>query len=118
MAHFKCGMRFALYRGRGVHAAMNGPQQVDELTRALSRHLRINPLACDTLEGISQWWGADAFADRRQLSLALQCLENAGVLEKVHAADGRVRYRRVALCATVDAQLDRLISGGSSLGES
>lgn len=91
---------------------MNGPRQVDELTRTLSRHLRISPLACDTLEGIAQWWGADAVGDRQQLALALQRLEGAGVLQQVHAADGRVRYRRVGLTAVVDARLDRLIAGG------
>jgi hypothetical protein len=97
---------------------MNGTRQVDDITRALSRHLRINPLACDTLEGISQWWGPNTFADRQQLALALRRLQEAGVLEEVHAADGRVRYRRVALSAIVDAQLDRFISGESMSGES
>lgn len=88
---------------------MNGTRQVDEIVSALSRHLRISPLACDTPEGIAQWWLPEASPDRRLLVQALDRLVLAGVLEEVHAADGRVRYRRVALSAAVDAELDRFI---------
>jgi hypothetical protein len=45
-----------------------------------------------------------------RVELALARLRAAGLVEAVCAADGRVRFRRVAYDASVDAQLDRLIS--------
>jgi hypothetical protein len=90
---------------------MNANDPVEEIVRALSRYLRLNPLASDTLEGIAQWWLTfDDFTDT-ELQQALRRLVDAGVVEAVPAADGRVRYRRTALNASVDAQLDRFIAG-------
>jgi len=90
---------------------MNANDPVEEIVRALSRYLRLNPLASDTLEGIAQWWlTVDDFSEAR-LQQALQQLVDAGVVAAVQAADGQVRYRRSALNASVDAQLDRFIAG-------
>jgi DNA-binding transcriptional ArsR family regulator len=90
---------------------MNANDPVEEIFRALSRYLRLNPLASDTLEGITQWWLTFDDYSEAQLRQALQRLVDAGVVEAVPAADGRVRYRRSALDASVDAQLDRFIAG-------
>jgi hypothetical protein len=80
-----------------------------ELVAQLARYLRANPLACDTLEGIAQWWlGADG-AIAGELATALKTLERSGIVARSHAADGQVRYRRTGLTAAVDARLDRLI---------
>lgn len=90
---------------------MNASDPVDEIVRALSRYLRLNPLASDTLEGITQWWLKSKDLSQAELLPALERMAQAGVVESTRAADGRVRYRRAALNATIDAQLDRFIAG-------
>jgi hypothetical protein len=90
---------------------MNASDPVDEIVRALSRYLRLNPLASDTLEGITQWWLTSKDLSQADLLPALERMAQAGVVESTRAADGRVRYRRAALNATIDAQLDRFIAG-------
>lgn len=93
---------------------MNALDPVDEIVVALSRYLRLNPLASDTPEGITQWWLKSQALSPRDLSRALERMVQAGVLEATRAADGQVRYRRTALNVQVDAQLDRFIAGSSS----
>jgi hypothetical protein len=56
-------------------------------------YLRRNPLACDTLEGIARWWVGDE-ADVDDIEAALNWMERHGLVERVVAADGRVRFRR------------------------
>ena len=90
---------------------MNASDPVDEIVRALSRYLRQNPLASDTLEGITQWWLKSEDLSQADLLHALERMTQAGVVEATSAADGQVRYRRTALNTTVDAQLDRFIAG-------
>lgn len=90
---------------------MNRCDSVDEIVRALSRYLRLNPLASDTLKGITQWWLSSHNFSPAALVCALERMEQAGVVESMRAADGQVRYRRAGLNAAVDAQLDRFISG-------
>lgn len=90
---------------------MNANDPVEEIVRALSRYLRLNPLASDTLEGITQWWLTFDDFTEAELQQALQHLVEAGAVEPLHAADGRVRYRRRALSADVDAVLDAFIAG-------
>src|SRR5947209_1874389 len=93
-------------------AVMNTSDPVDEIVRALSRYLRLNPLASDALEGITQWWlESEELSQADLVACALQRMERAGVIEFTRAADGQVRYRRTALNARVDAQLDRFIGG-------
>ncbi|MEX3788826.1 hypothetical protein [Paraburkholderia sp. BR14374] len=88
---------------------MNDSAPSPELVRRLARYLRVNPLACDTEEGIGKWWlGLDP-PSLVELSNALRWLVTIGVVEAARAADGRVRYRRVALTAAIDARLDQLI---------
>jgi hypothetical protein len=75
----------------------------------LARYMRANPLACDTLEGIAQWWlGAEDVAPA-QLARALEWMERSGVVTRLPAADGQLRFRRTALNAHVDARLDQLM---------
>lgn len=75
----------------------------------LARYLRANPLACDTLEGIAQWWLGTAGVAPLQLARALDRMERDGVVASLRAADGHRRFRRAALNATVDAGLDNLM---------
>ncbi|NVH74215.1 hypothetical protein FSB08_17075 [Paraburkholderia sp. JPY432] len=80
-----------------------------EVIEHLARYLRVNPLASDTLEGIAQWWLGAAGVDPETLDEALAWLVAESIVERIQAADGRVRYRRVALDAVIDARLDLLI---------
>jgi hypothetical protein len=93
---------------------MSTSDPVEEIVRALSRYLRVNPLASDTPEGMKQWWFKSADWSQVDLARALDRLARAGVVEATRAADGQVRYQRTALNATVDAQLDRFIDGPTS----
>ncbi len=95
----------------GPHAAMNANDRIDEVVCALSRYLRLHPFASDTLEGIRQWWLTHDRFHESDLLQALERLRRVGIVESVRAADGRVRYRRTAPDARVDAQLDRFIAG-------
>jgi hypothetical protein len=79
------------------------------VARAISRYLRVNPLACDTSDGIARWWLGGVPAEDSDLAEALGWLQRAGLVEATTAADGRVRYRRAALGAGIDAAFDRLI---------
>jgi hypothetical protein len=88
---------------------MSASGQVDTIVVQLARYLRANPLACDTQEGIAQWWlGVDGLI-AGELETALERLESIGVVTRSHATDGQVRYHRAGLNAAVDAGLDRLI---------
>lgn len=82
-----------------------------EVARNVARYLRANPLACDTLEGIGRWWPGAGSAGESVLATALSWMRDMGIIEESMAADGRVRYRRAALDAGVDAALDQLIHG-------
>jgi hypothetical protein len=93
---------------------MNATDPVDEIVLALSQYLRMNPLASDTLEGITHWWLTARDVSQADLVQALERMTHAGVVESIRAADGQVRFRRVALDATVDAQLDRFIAGSGN----
>ena len=67
----------------------------DAVVDALSDYLRRNPEACDTLDGIARWWLGGEWRQRTTLvQQALDGLEESGVIERVEAGDGRVRYRR------------------------
>jgi len=70
---------------------------VAALVQQLTEYLRDNPLACDTQEGIARWWLAPGSAgDDETLSFALERMRQRGLIEQLPAADGRVRYRRIA----------------------
>ena len=70
---------------------------LEALVQQVTAYLRDNPMACDTQEGIARWWLAPGTGvDSEVLSRALQWMEQQGLIESLGAADGRVRYRRVA----------------------
>jgi hypothetical protein len=70
---------------------------VAALVQQLTAYLRDNPLACDTQEGIARWWlPPGPGLDDQTLSRALEQMHQHGLIEQLPAADGRVRYRRIA----------------------
>jgi len=65
------------------------------IVQGLARYLREHPFASDTTDGIARWWlpgsGTPPAAD---VEAALQWLVAQGLVLRVVAPDGRVRYRR------------------------
>jgi len=89
--------------------------EVTRLVQLLSRYLRSNPHACDTVDAIARWWlQPDASRDTASLEAALHRLERLGLVESLHAADGRVRYRRIDAGPGTDAKLDALSRPGTA----
>lgn len=68
-----------------------------DLAALILRYISARPDACDTLEGVSDWWLArQRFEDSRaDVAAALQWLIDRGQAQAVRAADGHVVYRAV-----------------------
>ena len=71
---------------------MDASDPVGKIIRALARHLRLNPLASDTQEGIAQWWLTSLGFSEADLARALERMTRAGAIESTRAADGQVPY--------------------------
>ena len=86
-------------------------EQLTGVVRKLALYLRRNPEACDTTEGIAQWWFDGVQFQRQELAQALAILERVGLVESMRALDGHVLYRRSRADEEIemDAKLDRLI---------
>lgn len=69
--------------------------EVETVIEALRRYTSDNPHACDTPDGIARWWLQGRHAPQLVV-LALDSLSARGLLERLPATDGRVRYRRPA----------------------
>jgi hypothetical protein len=67
--------------------------EVQEVVQALRRYIGDNPHACDSLEGIARWWLGGRFA-RPRVEDAMALLLDEGMVERLSATDGRVRWRR------------------------
>jgi hypothetical protein len=80
-----------------------------KLVYAIARYFRSHPQACDTLDGVAGWWLTGALTAGPELEVALDILGNEGIVEAVHAADGRIRYR-LASSADALARLDTLLA--------
>ena len=68
-----------------------------ELAAVILRYIGSRPDACDTLEGVSEWWLArqryeDSYST---VAAALALLIERGQAEATRSADGRVVYRAV-----------------------
>ncbi len=75
---------------------MSEDPDVTAIVCALAKYLRANPLACDTADGISSWWLVAQPVSMEKLLQALDWMQQNGLVEEVVAADGRLRYRRIA----------------------
>ena len=80
-------------------SASRDPTDAAEHSRALQdallAYLDTHPHACDTADGILEWW----LQGRHEWSLSdvehtLEKLVRDGILGRLPALDGRVRYRR------------------------
>jgi len=66
----------------------------EALQGALLAYLARHPDACDTADGILEWWlQAGARWSLSQVEHTLEKLVQAGTLRRLPALDGRVRYR-------------------------
>lgn len=82
-----------------------------EIVRMVTKYLLVNPLACDTADGIGRWWLASAPIPMERLLATLTWMKELGLIEELVAADGRLRYRRIASEA-------RLVAAIESFGDS
>ena len=76
------------------------------IVSTLAQYLRVNPLACDTADGICRWWLGEDPATAEKLVQALDWMKRHGLVEELMAADGRLRYRRRATDAQLQATID------------
>jgi hypothetical protein len=73
---------------------MSEASELMRVVHALAAYLLEHPQASDTADGIARWWLRDAPANSVQLQQALDWMEGRGLIDKVVASDGRVRWRR------------------------
>lgn len=68
-----------------------------DLAAVILRYISAHPDACDTLQGVSEWWLArQRYEDTRQrVAAALALLLQEGKAEACLGADGHVLYRAV-----------------------
>jgi hypothetical protein len=77
------------------------------IVEALIAYVLANPHACDTGDGIERWWLSDGHRSR-EVAAALDWMVRKGYLQTVTAADGQIRYRRVATDDSLKSALDDL----------
>ena len=72
------------------------------LVGTLALYLRAHPFACDSAEGIQHWWLETEVA-MDNLMAALEWMRAHQAIEELRAADGHVRYRRLATVEQLSA---------------
>lgn len=87
-------------------------EQRDVLTIAqqLARYLRDHPDGCDTAEGIARWWmdSDQSAVPVAVMAAALDWMTACQVMEVLHAADGRIRYRLASDAPDLHAKLEAM----------
>lgn len=83
-----------LGKATGVYQDSNA---TSDLAAVILRYISSRPNACDTLEGVTDWWLArqryeDSYTG---VAAALKLLLERGQAEAIPAADGHVVYRAV-----------------------
>jgi hypothetical protein len=77
-----------------VNPGQTDDPEVATVICQLNIYLRQHPNAADTSEGIARWWfDAPLRPTIGQVNAALRSMQALGIVEALHAADGRVRYR-------------------------
>jgi hypothetical protein len=82
--------------------------KVRDIVRRLAGYVDVNPLACDTPTGIARWWLQIEFEDEATVQQALDWMTAHGLMEKLVAADGRFRYRRIGTAERFASELASL----------
>ena len=79
----------------GSHAKKQGVGSVDDLAAVILRYVESCPNACDTVEGICDWWiPRQRYVDSKDDVLAaLELLEANGQIDARAGADGQILYR-------------------------
>ncbi|VTU28859.1 hypothetical protein RA8CHR_03835 [Variovorax sp. RA8] len=70
---------------------------IEEVAQTILRYITAHPDACDSLEGICDWWLVRQRRDdaRRDVAAALESLLASGRIEAWSCADGLTVYRAV-----------------------
>ena len=82
--------------------------EIRVIVEALMAYVLANPHACDTGDGIERWWLSGGRHSSREVAAALDWMVQSGCLQTVTAADGQIRYRRIAGDDTLKSALDAL----------
>jgi len=89
---------------------MSIPDDQARIAFALVRYLRLHPQASDTAEGIARWWlRGEIDMDVRRVQQALDWMNEAGLIESIHAGDGRKRYRRSSDTVEFERRVARVL---------
>lgn len=80
-----------------------------EVEETILRYIAAHPDACDSLEGISDWWLARQRYDdaRSDVAAAIKQLVARGQIEASTGADGLTVYRAPRLRVSADQQVPR-----------
>jgi hypothetical protein len=75
---------------------------IDELADTILRYIAARPNACDTIDGVCQWWiPRQRYIDaRNDVLAALELLTARGELSSRTDADGQVLYRAPRLSSS------------------
>lgn len=89
---------------------MPSNDDISAIVRALARYMGTHPQASDTLQGIERWWLEPRMNARQaDVNQALLWLTRQGLVGRIVAADGRVRYHRLVepgdIVAVVESRL-------------
>lgn len=86
---------------------MTSADRQSMLRRALSRYLRANVQACDTVDGIARWWMPSGFnVSETEVLLLLDELREKGLMTRFSTLEGRWLYRRSSIDARSDHALE------------
>ena len=77
------------------HTSGQDVGSVDELAAAILRYVASCPDACDTVDGICDWWiPRQRYVDSKDdVQAALELLEANGQIDARAGADGQILYR-------------------------
>jgi hypothetical protein len=88
---------------------MSNSSQIADVMETILRYITAHPDACDSLEGISDWWLARQRRDdaRSEVAAAVEQLVARGQIEASTGIDGLTVYRAARLRMNTDRQAGR-----------
>jgi hypothetical protein len=110
----RAGIVIATEESSGVRFAMTSNEDIPALARVLAAYLRASPLGCDTCEGIRAWWlGSQVTVNLGEVQQVLDWMIAQGLMERLVAGDGRVRYRRSTTNSAIEERLRQVEQSAS-----